>query len=90
LIRRVFKEPLEVIARTATIGGYKLYEIPYDGDMVAFDGNLEDVMSGYVKPKLVIVNNQVAVYDGALVDLQITVEDVEKRIREAIKEVSEK
>jgi guanine deaminase len=90
LIRRVFKEPLEVIARTATIGGYKLYEIPYDGDMVAFDGNLEDVMSGYVKPKLVIVNNQIAVYDGALVDLQITVEDVEKRIREAIKEVSEK
>ncbi|MFZ8795820.1 MAG: amidohydrolase family protein [Acidilobaceae archaeon] len=90
LIRRVFKEPLEVIARTATIGGYKLYEIPYDGDMVAFDGNLEDVMSGYVKPKLVIVNNQIAVYDGALVDPQITVEDVEKRIREAIKEVSEK
>jgi len=90
LIRRVFKEPLEVIARTATIGGYKLYEIPYDGDMVAFDGNLEDVMSGYVKPKLVIVNNQIAVYDGALVDPRITVEDVEKRIREAIKEVSEK
>jgi guanine deaminase len=90
LIRRVFKEPLEVIARTATIGGYKLYEIPYDGDMVAFDGNLEDVMSGYVKPKLVTVNNQVAVYDGALVDPQITVEDVEKRIREAIKEVSDK
>ncbi len=90
LIRRVFREPLEVIARIATIGGYKLYEIPYDGDMVAFDGSLDNVLSGSVRPKLVVVNNQVAVYEGALVESQMTIEDVEREIREAIKEVSEK
>jgi len=90
LIRRVFKEPVEVIAKIATIGGYKLYEMPYDGDMVAFDGSLEDVMSGSVRPKLVVVNNQVAAYDGVLVESQMTIDDVERRIREVIKEVSEK
>jgi len=90
LIRGVFKEPPEVIVRIATVGGYKLYEMPYDGDLVAFDGNIEDVMNGNASPKLVVVNNQVAVYEGALVESQLTIEDVERVIREAIREVSEK
>jgi guanine deaminase len=90
LIRRVFREPVEVIARMATVDGYRLYDMPYDGDMVAFDGSLDKVLDGSVSPRLVVVNNQVAVYEGALVESQMTLGDVEKEIEEAIRETLDK
>lgn len=85
LITRIFKDPLETLLKIATIGGYKLYDMPYEGDLVAFDGKLEDVVEG-ASPRLVVVNNHVVVYEKILVEYQITLNDVEKEIWETIKE----
>jgi hypothetical protein len=39
---------------------------------------------------LVVMNNQVAVYEGALMESQTTLGDVEKEIEEAIRETPDK
>ena len=90
LITRVFREPLESILWAATIGGYKLYDMPYDGDLVAYDGGLERILEGELLPKLVTVNGQVVVYEGALVDSQLTLDDVTREIWETVREAVEK
>lgn len=89
LIKRIFKEPLETILSIATIGGYKTYDMPYDGDLVAFDGGLEKVVEGSITPRLVVVNSQVAVYEGVLVENQVTISDVEREIWETVRIIAE-
>ncbi len=90
IIARRFKEPPDSIMRIATIGGYRIYDIPPDGDIVGYDVSLQKILEGKAKPKFVSVKWETAVYEGTLTNNNLTLEDVEKTITETIKEATEK
>ncbi|MDM7275619.1 MAG: hypothetical protein P3X22_005835 [Thermoprotei archaeon] len=85
-----FKEPPDSILRIATIGGYRVYNMPPDGDIVGYDDSLQKILEGRTKPKFVTVKWETAVYEGTLTSNGLTLENIEKAIVEAVREATEK
>ncbi|MEM2223322.1 MAG: hypothetical protein QXR02_07440 [Acidilobaceae archaeon] len=86
LITRLYRGQLELILKNITIGGYRTYNVSHEGDIVAYDEKLDQVIDGRSKPKLVTINWEIAVYEGALKETSYNIGDVEKQITEAVKE----
>ncbi|MET1128269.1 MAG: hypothetical protein ABWW70_03025 [Thermoproteota archaeon] len=91
LARRVFRgERLEALLSAATVGSYRAYSMPYGGDLVAFDGSLDDVLEARVLPRLVAVAGRVAVDEGRLATSGLSHGEVERMIEDALKEAHER
>ncbi|MCE4628309.1 MAG: hypothetical protein F7C34_04080 [Desulfurococcales archaeon] len=84
LITELYRDRLSEALFKATVGGYLDYNLNYSGDLVAFDGSIRDVLSGRVKPRLVVVNGIVVVYDGRLVSTGESLGDVLKALDEVV------
>ena len=89
-ITRAFGSNYEAIMWRATVGGYRVYGMPSQGDFVAYDSSLRDLLSGRAKPRLVVVNGAVAVDEGVIVGEGYTLPEVESMIRDAVREALEK
>lgn len=90
LIRRAWKASPEEILSRATVGGYRLYGIGYDGDVVGYDERIGEVMSGRALPKMVSVGWEIAVWEGRLAEEGVSVRELEKEIEEAVREAVER
>ncbi|MCX8196400.1 MAG: hypothetical protein N3F67_04915 [Acidilobaceae archaeon] len=86
LMLRAFRDSPLSLLRSATVGGYRLYNVPHDGDYVAYDASLEEVLRERRPPSLVVVNEEVAVREGRLVEGGYALSDVRKAVEEAVKE----
>ncbi len=73
----------------STVGGYELFGIGWEGDVLVFDEPLEKVLEGSVSPRFVLVKGEVAVEEGRLVKLDLGKDEVDKKVRELIKEAVE-
>ncbi len=89
-ITRVFGSSYEAILWRATVGGYRVYGMPSQGDFAAYDSSLGDLLSGRARPRLVVVDGSVAVEEGVLVGEGYSLQEVEFMIRDAIGEALEK
>lgn len=86
IIRKASKaSPTEILSR-ATVGGYRLYNIGYEGDVLGYDESLERIMSGKALPRMVSIGWEIAVWEGRLVEEELGIKEVEKEIEEAIGE----
>jgi len=90
VIFRVFRASYEAVLWRATVGGYRVYGMPLQGDMVAYDAGLADLVSGRARPKLVTVAGNVVVEEGRLHGEDLALEDVERLIGEAVREALER
>ena len=84
LLAEIYRDRISEVLFKATIGGYLDYNLNYSGDLIAFDGSIKDVLSGRVKPRLVVVNGIVVVYDGKLVSTSENLNDILKTLDEII------
>jgi len=89
LIRKLYGNKIESILYRATMGGYLDYGVSSAGDLVAYDVDLDEVLSGRVLPRLVSVADTIVVEEGVLVSTGETLEDVEKDTLDAIRYVAE-
>lgn len=89
LMIKAYRDSPLLILRSATVGGYRLYNVPHDGDYVAYDESLEEVLRGRASPRLVVVNGEAAVREGRLVEGGHDRESLLKMIEETIGEALE-
>ncbi|MEN2999366.1 MAG: hypothetical protein ABDH61_02175 [Acidilobaceae archaeon] len=89
IMTRAYRDSPLLVLRSATVGGYRLYNVPHDGDYVAYDEGLEEVLRGRTLPKLVSVNGEVAVREGRLVEGGYERGSLLKMIEEAVGEALE-
>lgn len=73
----------------ATVGGYELFGIDWEGDILIFDEPLEKVLEGGVSPRFVLIRGELVVEEGRLAKLSLGKEEVNRRIGELIKEAVE-
>lgn len=91
LIKIHGKRKIKKIFEKATIGGYRLYGMPHDGDFIAFNTSFENILKGkIVPPPYVSINHNLIVKDGKIIDLDLSYRDILKEIEKTIKEVYEK
>lgn len=90
LIVNVFGGFVEEVFRRMTVGGYRDYGMPYSGDLIAFDAPLRRLLSEFVEPSLVMVAGRRVVVEGRLVETGQTLADVEREIRDLVREAIEK
>ena len=64
------------VLEKATVGGYRVFGMDWDGDFAAYDGRLEDVISGSARPVYVFVRGKPVVVERRYRGL--TRHDVEK------------
>lgn len=87
---RVYRASLSRLISLFTIDGYRVYSMPHDGDLVAYDSSLDALIEGSARPLLVTVAGRVAVREGELEGSGLTLSDVEKEVEEAVLEAFEK
>ncbi len=85
LIYKIYGRRESELLYKLTVGGYNDYGVPYNGDLVAFDGTLRSVLEGRSRPRLVSVAGRIAVDEGALTWSGETLRDVENEVFEAIR-----
>ncbi len=90
VIRSSFRASHDAILWRATVGGYRVYGMPSQGDLVAYDEGLSELITGKAVPRLVTVAGSLAVYEGKLVAEDLELREVEGMIKEAIKEAIER
>ncbi|GBF09449.1 hypothetical protein apy_11740 [Aeropyrum pernix] len=90
LINKLYPGRLQEILYKATIGGYRAYLALHDGDFVAYDASLEDVLAGRALPVWVSVAGKPAVVEGRLSGSGYGYGEVLSIIRRLIKEAIEK
>ncbi|MEZ0345866.1 MAG: hypothetical protein ABWK01_04885 [Infirmifilum sp.] len=69
----------------ATAGGYRILRMKSSGDIVAFDADLERVLRGEVRPRAVLVDGVIAVYENNIPRMNLSGSDVKKIKEEAVK-----
>lgn len=72
----------------ATLGGYRVFNVPWNGDLAAFTGKVGDVISGRARPDYVFVRKRPVIVEREYRGL--TLRDVEKFAREQIRVALEK
>lgn len=87
---RLYRSSLQRLVSIYTIEGYRAYSMPHDGDIVAYDGGVDDLLEGRALPSLVTVAGKVAVLEKRLAESGLSLPDVEKMIEEAIREAYDK
>jgi len=91
LIKIHGKDKIKKILEKATIGGYKLYGMPHNGDFIAFDTSFENILKGKIEyPTYVFINYKPIVKNRKIVSLNLSYEEVLKEIEKTIKEAYEK
>ncbi|MEB3773991.1 MAG: hypothetical protein GSR86_03580 [Desulfurococcales archaeon] len=78
-----------VVLRKATIGGYLTYGMRHGGDMAAYDGGIEDLLGGGLRPRLVTVGGKPVVVEGRIASTGEDLDEVLRGIREALREAVE-
>ncbi|MGB9709191.1 MAG: amidohydrolase family protein [Infirmifilum sp.] len=73
------------LLQKATLGGYRVFGMKTSGDIVAFDENLDKVMRGELKPRAVVVNGRLVVYENVMIDLNLSSQDIEKVKEQAVR-----
>ncbi len=89
LILRLFPARLGSVLYRMTTGGYIDYGVQHNGDLVAYDSPLEDVITGRVLPRMVMVAGNIVVDEGVLPETGESLSDVEREVREVSKYASE-
>lgn len=87
---RVFRASLQKLMSLYTIEGYRVYSMPHDGDLVAYDEDLDLVIEGRALPSLVTVAGRVVVDEKKLRESGLTLSDIEREVDEAIREAYER
>lgn len=83
------REKAATLLEKATVGGYRVYNIGWEGDAALFDEPLERVAEGSATPKFVAVRGELAVEEGEVVGSGVTRKDVDKAVCELIKMAEE-
>jgi len=73
------------LLRRATVGGYEVYGIPWEGDWAGFDEPLSSVLDGGCAPSFVSVGGRLVVEEGAVRGLGLTRSDVDRMVGELVK-----
>ena len=89
LIKNIYGNNIEAIMYRATIGGYRDYGITAAGDLVAYDGDLDDIMEGRVLPKLVTVAGSIVVYESRIAATGENINDILGMLEEVVSYASE-
>ncbi|MCE4600580.1 MAG: hypothetical protein F7C38_03335 [Desulfurococcales archaeon] len=89
LILRLFPARLGSVLYRITTGGYIDYGVQHNGDLVAYDSPLEDVITGRVLPRMVMVAGNIVVDESVIPDTGESLSDVEREVREVSKYASE-
>jgi guanine deaminase len=91
LIKIHGKEKIKKIFEKATIGGYELYGMPYDGDFIAFNTSFENILKGkIIHPSYVFINYSPVVKNGKIIGLNLSYKDILNNIEKTIKIAHEK
>ncbi|MEM1852035.1 MAG: hypothetical protein QXK14_05865, partial [Acidilobaceae archaeon] len=90
LVARVYRASIQKLISLYTIEGYRVYSMPHDGDLVAYDEDLDLVIEGKALPSLVTVAGKVVVEEKRLIESELMLSDIEKKIEEAIREAYER
>ncbi|MCE4616366.1 MAG: hypothetical protein F7C09_04800 [Aeropyrum sp.] len=90
LISGLYPGRVSEILRKATIGGYRAYLVRHEGDFVAYDEDLEEVLSGRALPVWVSIAGVPAVVEGELRGSGLAYVDVVKMAEEAVREAFDK
>jgi len=80
---------MDLLAK-ATLGGYEIYNIKPEGDLVAFDDPIEKVLRGESRPVYVFVKSKPIVKDGIIDPYGLSRTDMERIVRERVNYAFEK
>ncbi|MEB3844494.1 MAG: hypothetical protein LRS48_02280 [Desulfurococcales archaeon] len=84
-IIKAYSPDLGGVLYRATVGGYEDYGMSWRGDIVGYDGSLEDVLRGKIMPSMVSVAGNIVVSEGEIVGLGLTHRDVVRETVETIR-----
>ncbi|MCE4610386.1 MAG: hypothetical protein F7B17_00250 [Desulfurococcales archaeon] len=80
---------LDSVLYRATMGGYRIYNMPFQGDFAAYDEGVERVLMGKARPRFVAVAGRMVVDEGRLAARGYSLAEVEAMIADAIAEAFE-
>lgn len=84
---RIHGKSLKLLEK-ASLGGYRVFDMPWDGDLIAFTGKVDDVLSGKVRPDYVFVKGKPVIMEREYRGL--TLRDIERFAWEQIRIAFEK